>query len=165
MRRIGWMVLWILVFVFAAQAEVNCVCNKEKCICFIQLGDGGPAVDVIQEALIEQGYLSPQGDVTLFDAGTVEAVKAFQRANRLEETGTMNDETLTLLLWGVLPDEMDLTADANGVWIPTDGGIRHHKRAGCCQMYDPRLVSRRNALAMDMQPCGRCKPTGLNSEY
>ncbi len=143
----------------AAQAEIRCICDRDACICFIQEGDEGPAVEVIQHALIAQGYLSPKEDGTVFDARTTRAVKAFQRAHNLPETGMMDDATLTLLLWGKLPEE--LGADVvigciDPVWIPTDGGIRHHKKNTCSKMQDPRLVSHRNAVIMGMRHCGRC---------
>ena len=67
----------------------------------------------------------------------------------------------------MIPQELDVAEpDSIGclVWIPTDGGIRHHKRCTCSSMFDPRLVSQRNALKMDMQACGRCDPDGFNTD-
>lgn len=94
------------------------------------------------------------------------AVLRLQQANALPETGLMDDATLTLLLFGLSPDELDVSdpfSVGGPVWVPTDGGKRHHRKPSCSGMLDPRLVSQRNALAMDMLPCGRCKPDGFNT--
>ena len=132
-------------------------------MCFIQLGDVGPAVEFIQNALVLQGYLEPNDDASAFDEKTRQAVLDFQTEHDLSPTGIMDDETLTLLLWGMRPEELDKaepTSSTLPMWIPTDGGIRHHDTKTCSQMHDPRLVSQRNALAMNMLHCGRCKPFG-----
>lgn len=79
----------------------------------------------------------------------------------------LDDDTLTLLLWGMLPSALDQAEPASSklpMWIPTDGGIRHHDLKTCSNMLDPRLVSQRNALAMEMLHCGRCKPAGYQKK-
>lgn len=146
-----------------ACAELLCQCGLEQCICFIQLGDEGPAVEFIQNALIAQGYLAPNDDSSAFDEKTQQAVLRFQQQNALLLTGTMDDDTLTLLIWGMLPEELNWAKPGSSqlaMWIPTDGGIRHHDKQDCSKMIDPRLVTQRNALAMEMLHCGRCKPDG-----
>lgn len=167
MRRLLAFALGLLLLAPCALAEDDCICGQPDCVCFIQLGDGGMAVEAIQNALVEQGYLQPNDDASGFDEATRQAVMAFQTAHELSPTGMMDDSTLTLLLWGMTPEELD-EADPLSigllVWVPTDCGIRHHKRESCCDMLDPRLISRRNALRMEMEPCGRCQPTGLNTE-
>ena len=159
------MILFILpITIFA---EIPCICGQEDCLCFIQMGDEGHPVEAIQNQLVSQGYLAQNDDASIFDENTKMAVIAFQLENNLEATGMMDDDTLTLLLWGLLPDELDQVdplSIGKPVWIPTDGGIRHHKRATCCAMLDPRLISQRNALKMEMTRCGRCRPDGSNTE-
>lgn len=159
-----WLVILILIGICtAAYAEIPCQCAQTPCLCFIQLGDEGPAIEFIQNTLIAQGYLSAKADASVLDARTVQAVQRFQTDHNLPPTGVMDDETLTLLLWGMLPEELDQSqplTSALPVWIPTDGGIRHHGIKSCSQMFDPRLVSQRNALLMNMLHCGRCKPLG-----
>ena len=144
-------------------AEIPCQCCQEPCLCFIQLGDEGPAVEFIQNTLVANGYLAPNDDASVFDETTRQAVLDFQTAHDLSPTGTMDDNTLTLLLWGMLPEELDKAEPSSStlpMWIPTDGGSRHHDTKTCSQMFDPRLVSQRNALNMNMLHCGRCKPFG-----
>ena len=144
-------------------AEIACTCGQERCICFIQLGDGGIAMEPIQHALIAQGYLLPSQDSALFDERTLQAVLRFQDAHSLPQTGMLDDETLTLLLWGMLPDELD-KADPSGngrpIWVPTDGGIRRHTKPTCSAMCDPRIISVRNTEYMNILPCGRCNRGG-----
>lgn len=167
MRKLTAGLLMLCLLCSAALAEITCICGNEACLCFIQLGDEGLAVEAIQEALKAQGYLAGNDDASVFDEKTQQATLAFQEANGLSPTGMMDDDTLTLLLWGLLPEALDQAEPAalgGAVWIPTDGGIKHHKRGSCCKMLDPRLVSQRNALLMGMEPCGRCKPDGFNTE-
>lgn len=163
MRRLLCCMLLLCMVSACAAAEIPCQCGQEDCLCFIQLGDEGPAVEFIQNMLTARGYLAPKDDASAFDEKTHLAVKRFQQDNNLSPTGMMDDETLTLLLWGMLPEELDAVHPASStliVWIPTDGGIRHHDLKTCSKMIDPRLVSQRNALAMEMLHCGRCKPPG-----
>lgn len=144
-------------------AEISCCCGLEHCSCFIQLGDGGPEMEYIQHALIQQGFLTMSDDASIFDQKTLQAVLLFQEANHLPATGMLDDNTLTLLLWGMLPDILDQTqplTNGRAIWIPTDGGIRRHIKPSCCKMFDPRRVSVRNAELMNMQPCGICNRGG-----
>lgn len=166
MRRLLSTAFLLILLCIQAHAESPCICEQDQCLCFIQFGDGGPAVEYIQNELVAQGFLAESADASIYDKKTVQAVIRFQEIHLLPQTGMMDDITLTLLLWGMTPEELDLAApDSIGqyVWIPTDSGIRHHKRSTCSNMFDPRLISHRNALKMDMQPCGRCHPDGLNT--
>lgn len=165
MRKFMLFCLCILLFANVSHAEISCVCGQEPCLCFMQLGDAGPEMEYIQHELIEQGYLLQADDAAVFDEKTLNAVMRFQADKNLPATGTLDDDTLTLLLWGMLPEKLDEAKPfSNGrpVWIPTDGGIRRHVKPTCCSMFDPRLVSVRNAELMDMQPCGRCNRDGKN---
>ena len=163
MRRLLGIMLLLGMLCGCAGAEIPCQCGQEACQCFIQQGDEGPAVEYIQHALIALGYLQANEDASDFDEVTCQAVMRFQEDNGLSPTGMMDDDTLTLLLWGMTPEELDEAEPESStlvVWIPTDGGIRHHDKQSCSKMLDPRLVSQRNALAMNMLHCGRCKPPG-----
>lgn len=167
MRKLLYMLLCLCILFSAASAEIPCACEQSECLCFIQLGDKGMAVEAIQNALIAQGFLAPEDDASAFDEQTLQAVLAFQTQYALSPTGMMDDETLTLLLWGMLPEALDAALPESSniqVWIPTGGGIRHHDSPTCCAMNAPRLVSQRNALAMGMLRCGTCKPAGYIKE-
>lgn len=168
MKRMLVMILLLCICVFtAAEAEFGCVCGDAQCTCFMQLGDEGMGVEAAAQLLVQQGYMQQSAPETVFSAQMEAAVRAFQREHHLPESGMLDDATLTWLIWGMSPDALDEEQPllcGNPVWIPTDGGIRHHKRDSCCKMLDPRLVSQRNALAMDMLECGRCKPNGFNTE-
>lgn len=165
-RMLILMTVMLAVTLAPALAEFGCVCDKTPCECFIQFGDEGRPVEAIARLLYEGGYL-PDGNLTTgFSYQMESAVMAFQRDHDLRETGVMDDATLTWLIWGMSPDELDREnpfSIGEPVWVPTDGGIRHHRKSGCCKMQDPRLVSHRNALALNMQMCGRCSPTGLDT--
>ena len=163
MRKTLMLSLCLILCFGVCYAEITCVCQQEHCKCFIQLGDEGPEMEYIQHALIAQGYLLSKNDAAIFDEKTLNAVLNFQKAKGLEPTGMLDDNTLTLLLWGMLPEELDREnpfSNGRPIWIPTDGGIRRHVKPTCCSMFDPRLVSVRNADKMDMQPCGRCNRNG-----
>lgn len=161
MQRFVLLLVFLLLLTSSGFAEIACVCNSDHCICFIQLGDEGKAMEIIQHALIEQGYLHKSNDAYLFDENTQKAILHFQETNSLPMTGMLDDNTLTLLLWGMLPEELDKTEPSgNAIWIPTDGGIRRHIRPCCCKMSDPRRVSIRNAEKLGFDPCGICNRRG-----
>lgn len=148
----------------AGEARLYCECRQENCICFIQYMDEGQAVKQIIAVLAYYGYLPKDNTPALFDEAVAFAVLAFQRDAGLYETGMMDDDTLTLLLMELQPvySEKSISlkpaSASRAVWVPTNGGIRHHSKPTCSKMYDPRLVSELNALKMDMQPCGICRP-------
>lgn len=138
-------------------------CGADHCTCFIQLGDEGQAVARIVEALKLQGYLDLKTPVGVFSQAVQDAVIAFQADHGLTCTGTMDDDTLTLLLWEMLPERLDVFRpfDENDpetwivtVYVPTDGGKRRHASSVCCGMIDPRKVSIRNAEKMGFLGCG-----------
>ena len=62
----------------------------------LRKGDAGDAVRLMQEALVNLGYLSGKSDGVYGDA-TVQAVRAFQKANGLKVDGTAGNETLRKL--------------------------------------------------------------------
>lgn len=66
--------------------------STEEAVNGIKAGDSSEKVASIQSRLKELGYYNGEetGD---FDDATTEAVKAFQTANGLEETGVVDDET------------------------------------------------------------------------
>lgn len=141
-----------------AYAQVACSCGEAPCACFLQRGDEGIAVRGVIALLHEQGYLS-SGKGSAYDADVETAVKAFQAACGLDETGTLDDDTLTFLVFGRSAAELDAReGGGNEVWVPTNGGKKRHKTAACSGMEDPRKMSSRNAQALGIDACGRCKP-------
>ena len=139
-------------------------CNHTgKCECFIQEGDEGNFVKVIINQLIKKKYLPKKfSPKTIFTADVTDAVKSFQSNNNLEPTGTMDDDTLTLLIWDLLPEELDqimpIIPGKPGtypdlVYVPTDGGKKRHANEFCCNMEDPRRVSIRNAEKVGFDAC------------
>ncbi len=152
-------IAWILLLLpLRALALIECDCMQQPCACFIQAGDETTPVRAITAFLAEQGYLSAVKST--FDAPVAEAVCTFQREAGLEMTGVLDDETLTRLILGRSVAQMDAQDEALGqcVYIPTDGGKKRHVKATCSGMEDPRKVSARNAQAMGMDACKRCKP-------
>lgn len=139
-------------------------CNHHgKCECFIQEDDEGNFVKAIVNLLIKKKYLPKKfSPKTRFTADVTKAVKKFQTDNHLEPTGTMDDDTLTLLIWDMLPEKLDKVMPLipgvpatypDTVYIPTDGGKKRHASEFCCNMEDPRKVSIRNAEAVGFDAC------------
>lgn len=165
-----WMALLILVLTPAraatgSQSYIPDDCGKARCTCFIQLGDAGGMVRGIVELLKEGGYLDNNTRAAQFTPAVEAAVIALQRANGLPPTGMMDDDTLTLLVWGMLPEALDrampVRADdpstfPDTVYVPTDGGDKRHFDPECSDMYDPRKVSIRNAQALGYEACKKC---------
>ena len=65
----------------------------------LRSGDSGTEVKQLQENLIQMGYLSGKPDGK-YGQGTVEAVKAFQKANNLTSDGTAGPATLKAVYSG-----------------------------------------------------------------
>lgn len=143
---------------------IECDCPSDYCECFIQLGDEGGAVAVIIENLIERNYLPKKTPKGYFSTEVETAVKQFQEDNELEITGMMDDDTLTLLLWDMLPEQLDkidggLDSTCRTVFIPTDGGKKRHLKETCSRMEDPRKVSDRNGEKLGFDRCKKCYKT------
>lgn len=144
-----------------SQSHIRCDCMTDQCQCFIQYGDEGKAVQKIVDILIEKKYLPKGTPGGLFSADVEKAVMEFQRDHDLEATGMMDDPTLTLLLWGMTPEQLDREKPetvfvCRTVYIPTDGGKKRHLDDTCSRMSDPRKVSERNAERLGFDLCKRC---------
>lgn len=142
-----------------ALAAIEDDCGQTPCVCFLQEGDEGIAVEGVTKLLAQQGYLAKKS--SSYTAAVSKAVTAFQSGNGLEQTGMMDDDTLTMLIYGQTSDALT-AADGNSnpreVWVPVNGGKKRHGKATCSGMDHPRKMSVRNADALGIEPCGRCKP-------
>ena len=157
MLLVGMAFCAVSVSLASGSSYIRCTCIGH-CECFIQEGDEGNAVKEIIKLLIKEGWLTKKTSTAEFSSDVTEAVKQFQGKNHLEPTGTMDDDTLTLLIWGMLPEELDAVRPSSRtetVFIPTDGGKKRHKSEKCSGMKDPRKVSIRNAEALGFDACKR----------
>jgi len=71
--------------------------DEETVLPMLKRGDVNEEVRALQQKLIDLGYLNDVADGN-FGRKTEAAVRAFQQANGLEETGAANDQTRRLLL-------------------------------------------------------------------
>jgi len=156
LKRVSLFCILLLFLFGVAQAEIECSCSAKKCECFVQRGDEGVAVKAIAALLIDQGYM-PDKRINTFSEEMHNAVMAFQSMHGLDETGMLDDETLTLLIWG-LDDESD--EEQSVVYVPTHGGEKYHRTITCSSMQNPRKMSLRNADALSIDYCEKCsKPS------
>jgi len=160
-----------------AFAHIPCLCSNppDQCTCFIQLGDTGFAVQQIIQVLHKKGYLQKIDKKSEFTPDVREAVIRLQEENGLVCTGWMDDETLNELLQDipfnpskrkVIKHRKELDYDI--VCVPTDGGIRYHTDPLCSDMYNPRLITRRNAELLGIEHCQRrnCpEKSDISAEY
>lgn len=145
----------------------DCGFDKEKgeiCACFLQEGDIGPFVNGVIVLLKERGYLSKSHSKGVFDAEVTQAVKQFQYDVDLAQTGMLDHETLSYLIFADSALDMFLYSDIKTelVWTPTDGGKKAHISKTCCKMIAPRKISKRNACALGIDNCGRCFKEGYD---
>lgn len=139
----------------------GCACGLTPCVCFLQAGDEGGAAEAVIIALKQQGYLALKHLKGVLSKDAASAVAAFQTERGLPATGLLDDDTLTRLLWGMTPEELNIARPDTApdmVYIPTGGGTRRHAKPACSGMDSPRRVSVRNAELMGFLPCKRCKP-------
>ncbi len=147
-----------------SKSYIPCDCGRDPCACFIQLGDEGGFVRAIGERLCDLEYVDETTPTGIFSEEIEQAVIRFQYDNGLPHTGTMDDDTLTLLLWGMSPEELDVrmpirrtdpSTYPDPVFIPTDGGEKRHSKPTCSGMLDSRKVSIRNAALAGFDACGK----------
>ncbi len=132
-------------------------CGESPCVCFLQEGDEGIAVKGVIKLLKKQKYLN--GSPSLFTSDVTKAVRKVQATYGLDETGFLDDDTLTCLIWGMTADELDEakpSSDPDEVWVPTNGGKKRHRLPTCSNMLSPRKMSARNAEALGLDACKKC---------
>jgi len=173
MKKLIAVLLWVMLLVscgFAGESEYlerSCDCGETACVCFMQKGDFGLPVGLAIDVLKQTGYLDPKHSKT-YDSEAETAVLKLQRDCGLPETGVLDDDTLTFLLWGMNSEQLDAeyaSMPLKMVWVPTDGGKKYHNKKTCSQMYDPRKISQRNAIALGIEPCGRCAKADKGITY
>lgn len=162
-------IAWILLACASAQTQVpiECDCNASPCRCYLQLGDEGAATRAVITLLKEQGYMADSRIKATYTESVEMAVKAFQRAHQLPESGQLDDQTLTLLVYGSyalnVPEGMKCV-----VWVPSNGGEKYHRASVCkrlrIQMINPRKITLNNAVGLGMQARGLCKPPSYPGE-
>lgn len=160
-------VLLLALLPLALAEEIPCVCGQDACTCFMQEGDGCPGLDVLAQCLEEKAaYVRPE-KLEAISADMTEAVRVFQRDHDLTETGLLDDETLTLLLWDKLPPEMEKEAaeeERTLCFVPVRGGERCHKTEQCSGMDHPRRMSLQNALRLGYELCENCYPQARSTK-
>lgn len=63
----------------------------------LKLGNKNADVKILQEKLVTLGFLSKGSATGYYGSQTVKAVKAFQKAHKLDQVGSVGPKTLTLL--------------------------------------------------------------------
>ena len=130
----------------------------------LERGAKGEVVELVQERLIELGYLDGDADGA-FGPRTEEAVLAFQAAVELEETGIVDVETLEALFSEEAPTPAPTleptpkpqknSESSEMVWIPRTGK-RYHRKETCSNMKNPSYVTIEEAKRRGFTPCKKC---------
>lgn len=77
----------------APEEKPDPVSDLEK----LTVGDSNPTVYIVEVELNKKGFFSSLPN-TEFEQETIDGIRMFQKSQNLEETGTLNLETLALLL-------------------------------------------------------------------
>ncbi len=133
-------------------------------------GSRGDSVKELQEKLISLGYLSGTAD-GIFGDMTEDAVKKFQKANGLVETGYVTAKMLDKIeevenkagkkkkeeteTSSTEPAEISEKDKETMVWIPNSGS-KYHSTPYCSGMKNPTQVTEAEAIARGYEPCLRC---------
>ena len=150
---------------------IPCECGDQPCTCFLQLLDQGPIIGKVVSLLWQQRYIAAK-TTAQFTSEVQAATIRFQAAHDLPATGIWDDATLTLIVWGMTPQELDETMPPvagmpetypDMCYVPSDGGIKRHNKPECSDMYDPRKVSIRNAAALGFEACALCEKARENA--
>ena len=108
----------------------------------LRSGTTGNDVKQLQENLIQLGYMSGQPDGT-YGTKTVEAVKAFQKANNLTADGTAGPATLKLLYGGsakAAPATPTPAATAKTAAVSADGTLKEGSTGAEVRSLQSRLI-------------------------
>ena len=106
-----------------ALAAIEDDCGQLPCVCFLQEGDEGIAVEGVTKLLAAQGYLSKKSST--YTNTVTKAVLSFQSDRNLAPTGMMDDDTLTMLIFGITSDaftEANASSNPHEIWVPVNGG-------------------------------------------
>ena len=122
-------------------------------------GAKGEAVELLQEQLIDLGYLNGTADGS-FGPATEAALQAFQRTAGLEVTGIADADTMELLLDPAAPvptyaPTPSPQQSSEMVWIPRTGQ-RYHRKQTCSNMKNPSYVTKEEAIRLGYTPCKKC---------
>ena len=130
-------------------------------------GAKGEAVELLQEQLIELGFLNGNADGS-FGPKTEAALIAFQFAAGLEETGIADVETMEAMFDPEAPiatatpkptaaptPEPQKSSSSEMVWIPRTGQ-RYHRNQSCSGMKNPSYVTIEEAIRRGFTPCKKC---------
>ncbi len=161
MRRFMACLLLLCIWLPSAGAEsFPCpYCLHSHEITYLQMDDTGIAVEGLCNALVAAGYLPAGTQLATFNDRMYDALCHFQADHDLPLTGQADGETLSLLLHGMSSEESRLVYSIYPdlpFFVPTDGGQRVHIKACCSDMNEPRAISLQDALAMHIEPCGKC---------
>lgn len=131
-------------------------------------GSKGDDVTSLQNRLTELGFLSGSADGEFGDA-TEAAVKAYQRAAGLPETGKCSLATHDSLMDEAAPvaantsDDAEIDESEPAPYIGNANTMKFHEAS--CSSVDSmseankvELFSRENAISQGYEPCKRCKP-------
>ena len=105
----------------------------------LRKNDSGDAVAQLQEALISLGYLSGKADGN-YGAKTVEAVRAFQKANGLTVDGAAGEQTQKVLYGGNAKKSSTQAAAASATAAPSNGTMRVGSTGSDVRSLQQRLI-------------------------
>lgn len=120
----------------------------------LEPGMSGDEVEDLNAMLTMLGYLDGALSVEYGD-DTEEAVRAFQLAAGLEETGLADIDTQTALFAEDAPVNPEDPPEGEQVWVPKSGK-KYHANWNCGNMKGPSCVSVEEAETMGYEPCSRC---------
>ena len=112
----------------------------------LKSGSKGDEVTVLQELLIQYGYLSGTASGK-YDNATVKAVKDFQINNGLKETGKCDQE-----VWEIITNRPRWQAT---VYKSKKGKV-YHSKSNCSGMKSPTEMTLSDALRKGLTPCSHC---------
>ena len=122
--------------------------------------DNFPASIAETETINEAVSLSQQTTATIGDE-TPSAEEEPASAEITSEAETLGKSDITDMTAYSTFDEASASGYGGNenealVWIPTNGGTKHHMTSTCSKMKDPIQVTKSEALARGFEACKRC---------
>lgn len=120
-------------------------------------GDKGYEVIMLQTRLAELGYYT-QAIADNYGNNTTNAMKAFQKAAGLKQTGKASVEDQQLLFSPDAPEKAETkssTTSTQMVWVAKNGST-YHKKSNCSGMKNATKISLETAKSRGLTKCKKC---------
>ncbi len=142
-RLITLLLAFTMLFVIAGCTETDTVSYSGGTSESTQHTDNETENKVVEKDKEESSIFDESVETEKETTKTETKVESFVEKEPEKETNTVT-----------VPSQPETSG--NLVWIPTNGGVKYHKKSSCSNMKNPIRVTIETAKSNGFGPCGRC---------